>query len=161
MCFLCYLSFDFIPQTVRFGVLSWKKGTRLAGWVARASELGFAGPDAGALCVCRASVSGSGAHSLCQAPALPGPQRSLGSPLPALSVSGPRRLSRGHRRRESGGAQHRARHREGPAPTQRPPGPDTQSEKEPDIESGGRAPDTDSNRSFTKNHHSALPSMLK
>ena len=28
------------PQTVRFGVLSWKKGTRRAGWVARGSELG-------------------------------------------------------------------------------------------------------------------------
>ena len=28
------------PQTVRFGVLSWKKGTRRAGWVARGWELG-------------------------------------------------------------------------------------------------------------------------
>ena len=39
------------PQAVRFGVLSWKKGTRRAGWVARGSERGrhewmaLAGPD--------------------------------------------------------------------------------------------------------------------
>ena len=33
------------PQIVRFGVLSWKKGTRRAGWVARGSELGARGPD--------------------------------------------------------------------------------------------------------------------
>ena len=36
MGFILYSS----PQTVRFGVLSWKKGTRRAGWVARGSELG-------------------------------------------------------------------------------------------------------------------------
>ena len=32
-----------IPQTARFGVLSWKKGTRRAGWVARGFELGARG----------------------------------------------------------------------------------------------------------------------
>ena len=34
-----------VPQRVRFGVFSWKKGTRRAGWVARGSELGARGPD--------------------------------------------------------------------------------------------------------------------
>ena len=32
-----------IPQAIRFGVLSWKKGTRQAGWVARGFELGARG----------------------------------------------------------------------------------------------------------------------
>ena len=37
----CYV----IPQTVRYGVLSWKNGTRRAGWVARGFEPGARGPD--------------------------------------------------------------------------------------------------------------------
>ena len=36
----CVCCFELIPQTVGFGVLSWKKGTRRAGWVARGWELG-------------------------------------------------------------------------------------------------------------------------
>ena len=34
------MTISIFPQTVRFGVLSWKEGTRRAGWVARGSERG-------------------------------------------------------------------------------------------------------------------------
>ena len=50
LCFghmLLWFLVSLFPQTVRFGVLSWKKGTRRAGWVARGSELGARGSELG------------------------------------------------------------------------------------------------------------------
>ena len=46
---LYFLSFYCPPNSIRFGDLSWKKGTRRAGWVARGSELGPADRMGGAL----------------------------------------------------------------------------------------------------------------
>ena len=86
---------------VRFGVLSWKKGTRRAGWVARGSELGA-----------RAGTRGAGvprtgwvAH---------------GAELGAARVGGPRDQIGGARMRGGGADGHRG-------PSAGPSRPDTQS----------------------------------
>ena len=113
-----------VPQTVRFGVLSWKKGTRRAGWVAHASELGARGIG----CVARGSELGArtarwtgwvATHKA------PGPDRESARPDT-----------------ESAGARHkerRARHR-APEPDTESPGPrPTQTQRAPGPQTG---PDT-------------------
>ena len=101
---------DVFPQTVRFGVLSWQKGTRRARWVAHGSELGARGIG----CVERIGAGGSRTGWVAGGSA-GGPQGKMGGTRIGW---GPR--ARWVARGSELGARGRARR----APTQRAPGLD-------------------------------------
>ena len=111
---------QYVHPSVRFAVLSWKKGTRWAGWVARGSEPGARGSDGWM------GESAGARHGERRAPTQRAPtQRALGDRRgPTNRAPGPTQGAPGPTQTNAG-----PRHRERPSPTQRAPGPDRDSER--------------------------------
>ena len=158
----------FVPQTVRFGVLSWKKAR--SGWVAWRSELGGRGRGS------ELGACDTGGTRICWAPQT-GPTRSVArgsKPWPAhglhadlLSRTGWRPRHKEGPDKESERAHRERRGAQGPdrhGPTQRAPGPDTErrgpTQRPPDTESAGQrapGPDKESERAPGPDTDSAEP----
>ena len=120
MCFIVLFISLLIPQTVRFGVLSWKTGTRRGGWVACGFQLG---------------ARGAGWHAD-RTQRAPGPDvetaearhKSVGRGPPGPDADPDReRRDPTQRDRQRAPAPDAKSAEERQAPTQKPPRPDTQS----------------------------------
>ena len=129
------------PQTVRFGVLSWKRNAP-GWWVARGSELGARGPDGW-----HADQSWARGPDGCRA------NRERRADTETAGETGERRAQHRAQRPDAESAGRAGPSTETAGPRHGAPdtaGPDTKSERalEPDTERGGRAPrpDTESAR---------------
>ena len=163
----------YIPQTVTFGVLSWKKGTHRAGWVARGSELGA---RAGTRSEPAERVGDTRIEAGAQPDGWQGPDaESAGARH--RGRRGPTQRAPGERWADTKSAGPRHGERRDTQNSARAPGPDTESAAEqhrerpgPDVESAGPRHKRVAgecgarhqlNYKLHKNPHSAFPSMLK
>ena len=130
-----YIYTHIFPQTVRFGVLSWKKGPRRAGLVARGSELaarvggtriGAGGHGTG--CVAGGSELGAEVARGSEWGLARGSElgaRRTGTQI-GVGVEGPQKVPARHRERRAPTGRAPARHRKRRALADRAPWPDTE-----------------------------------